>query len=142
MNSEISYGAAVQIGAATPATTYSDGTEHTLVTITDLKYHKKSQMTTYFDISLVSGSTKVSVRYYMSPDNGTTWFQVPLKITSTGILSNIPTVLDLTSPTQTTKIRTIEDISLSGTTAVKITGQADNAAGFTVNTLNVFGRDN
>lgn len=128
-------GQAGQVLAQTVTTT-----EANLLTITNYQYHKKSQITVYYDVTLGS-ATSVKFRYYYSWDNGTTWFQVPVKNTSTGILIDVPTVLDATSPVQTANIRTLEDFGYSGANAFKITGQSV-AANATVNSLTVFVRDN
>lgn len=139
MTKEIAYS---QPGAIVAATAVSIATsETTLVTLTDAKYFRKSQLTVYFDCSLGS-ATSVKIRYYQSPDNGVTYYQLPYRNDSTGELIDDPTVLDSNSPIQaSTHIRTYEDIPITGTTAYKITGQAVGSTA-TMNVINVFAKDN
>lgn len=138
MYNEISYPLASQIGQSTAVALST--TEATILTITDLKHFKRSQLTTFLEVDL-GGAASVNIRYYMSPDGGTTYFQVPLKTTSTGILSDTPTVLGSTTPANGGYVRVIEDIPLSGTTALKITGQT-NTSTASVTRCIVYGRDN
>ncbi len=130
------------MGHATAVSVLS-ASETTLLTITDIKMVQKSQLTVYFDVTLGS-ATQVNVKYYFSPnaqEASPTWFQVPIKDTSSGILSNIPSVIDSTSPSQSTNIRTVEDLQMSGSYGLKITGQAV-TANATLNSIYVVGRDN
>ena len=136
---KISYNVGIIAGAVTTDTTILTS-ETTLLTITDQKYFEKSQLTAYYDIVLGS-ATQVKIRYYLTPDSGSTWYQVPIKNTATGLLSDIPTLVDSTSPTQTSDIRVIEDLPFSGAFQLKITGIAS-GANATLKKLYVIGRDN
>ncbi len=113
--------------------------EATLVTVSDYKYFQKSQVTLYYQVTLNS-ATQVKFRYYFTPDN-VTWYRVPAKNISSGLLADIPTVIDSTSPTESGKIQTMEDFGISGALGFKVTGQAvtDTAQ---LNNLSVFVRDN
>ncbi len=115
-------------------------TETTILTITDHNFVRQSQITAYFRCTL-GDATSVKIRYYFSPDNGTKWYEVPIKNDVTGILADIPTVLDANSPSQSGVIQVVEDLPYSGTTALKITGQAvgDSA---TMDNCFVYVRDN
>ena len=106
------------VAAKTVATTETD-----LMTVTNQNFTRQSQITGYFKITPGS-STNVKIRYYMSPDNGTTWFQVPTKDKTTGALTDLPSIINSTSPTQTGVYLCVEDIPMSATTAIKVTGQA------------------
>ncbi len=114
--------------------------EADVVVILDYKYAEKSQITNYFDVSLGSASA-VNIRYYYSPDNGITWFQMPIKNNSTGVLVDTPTVLNSTSPADGGTIKTIEDFGFSAATAYKVTAQSV-GANATINSLTVYIRDN
>lgn len=115
-------------------------TETTILEITDLNYVRQSQITAYFKATLGS-ATSVKIRYYFSPDGGTTYYQVPIRNDITGVLSDNPTVLDSTTPSKSGIIYVVEDIPFSGTTALKITGQAV-GANATMNKCSVYVRDN
>lgn len=123
------------VGATTVTTS-----ETTLITITSENFTRQSQITAYFDCTLGS-ATSVKVRYYMSPNGGTTWYQIPVKNDATGLLADIPSVIDSTSPAQSSNLRLVEDIPFSGTTALKVTAQAV-AASATMNSCYVYVRDN
>jgi hypothetical protein len=139
---EIAYPQAIQIGSALAVTIATS--ETTLLTITDGKATKFSQITNYFDIVLGSASS-VRLKYYFSPDNGTTWYQIPTRNTSTGVLVDTPSVADATSPAQTisavSHIRVVEDIPFSGSLGYKVTGTAV-AASATLTSISVYGRQN
>lgn len=125
--------------AAITTNTNITTSEATLITLTDYKFFQKSQITLYYQVTLNS-ATQVKFRYYFSPD-GVTWYRVPAKNISSGLLSDIPTVIDSTSPTEGGKIQTLEDFGISGALAFKVTGQAVTATA-QLNNLSVFVRDN
>jgi hypothetical protein len=114
--------------------------ETTLVTIIYGIHFKRSQLTMYYDVTF-GLATSVKFRYYYSPDNGATYYQVPIKSTSTGILADLPSIIDSTSPVQGNNIRVVEDLPFSGATTFKITGTAVGASA-QLNRLEVYGRDN
>jgi len=114
--------------------------ETTLMTVTTENFTRQTQLTAFYQITLGS-ATSVKIRYYMSPDGGNTWFQVPVKDKTTNILGDTPSIIDSTSPTQTGVQKVLEDLPMSATTAIKITGQAvANAA--TLNKGYLWVRDN
>ena len=98
-------------------------TETTLMTVTDENFTRQTQVTGYFQVTLGS-ATNVKIRYYMSPDNGTTWYQVPHKDKTTGALTDFPSIINSTSPVQSGVYKTTDDLPMSATTAIKVTGQA------------------
>lgn len=110
-------------------------TETDLVVITDGKHLPKSQLSVYMDYALGS-ATEIDIRYYCSPDYGTTWFQIPIKNTSTGVLANTPSVINSTSPS-----KVIEDIAFSATAGFKVTGKSVGSTG-TMTNIYVISRDN
>lgn len=125
--------------AAITTNTNITTSEADLLTVSDFKYFQKSQITCYYQVTLNS-ATQVKFRYYFTPD-GSTWYRLPAKNVSSGLLSDIPTIIDSTSPTTSGKIQTMEDIPLSGCLGFKITGQAvTNTA--QLNNLSIFVRDN
>lgn len=106
----------------------------------DGNHLRKSQLTMFWNVALGS-ATSVKLRYYYTPDNGATWFQVPLKTTSTGVLSDTPSVINSTSPAQGANSLLVEDIPFSGSMGFRVTAQAV-AATAVLNSLDVFTRDN
>jgi len=100
-------------------------------------YLRKSQITIYTDFTLGTAS-KIYLRYYVSWDNGTTYYQIPVKdLTSTkGELTNLPSILDASSPA-----KVVEDLPLSACNAFKITAQTD-ANTSTINAITAVVRDN
>ena len=141
METLTTYGTAGQVGQVKAQTITV--TETDLLIITDHAFLKKSQFTIYYDVILgVSGSnTKAYFGYYYSPDEGTTWFKAPLKSATTAVLSDLPSIIDSTSPAQSTHAKVIEDIKVSGATQFKITGKADLGTA-TLTSLTILGRDN
>ncbi len=138
--SAINFNEPGKIGHAASITITTSETK--LFEVTEMTPFRKSQITCMYNITIGS-ATSVKLRYYFSPDFGVTYFQVPLKTLSTGVLSDTPSVMDTTSPSKDsgTTFQFVEDFPMSGTTAFKITGQAV-AANATLTTLDVFARDN
>lgn len=114
--------------------------EAAIMTITDGGFLRQSQLTVYLAITLGS-ATSVKFRYYYSPDGGTTYFQVPVKNDSSGLLADIPSMVDSTSPTQSGVIKVVEDIPYSGSGAFKVTAQAVGASA-TLTAGYIYVRDN
>jgi len=102
------------------------------------EYAEFSQLSLFIDATLGTsgGNTKISLRYYMSFDGGSTYYQVPIKDLSTGQLQNVASVIDSTSPA-----KVVEDLPLSGCSAIKVTAQADVGTA-TVNTATMVHRNN
>ena len=115
-------------------------TETTLMTVTDENFTRQSQVTGYFQVTL-NTATNVKIRYYMSPDGGTTWFQVPTQDKTTGALTDLPSIINTTSPVQSGVYKMVEDIPMSATTAIKVTGQATTDVA-TMNKCYLWVRDN
>ena len=116
--------------------------ETDLMIVIDGKFTRQSQLTAFYDITL-GGATNIAIRYYMSPDKGVTWFQVPLKDKTTNILGDTPSNITSASPTQSGHIKVIEDVPLSGNWGYKITGQATNSGtAATLVTGYIYIRDN
>lgn len=136
---QINYGFPGVAKTATAGSTITTS-EAAIMTITDGNFLRQSQLTVYLKVTLGS-ATSVKIRYYYSPDNGLTYFQVPVKNDSSGLLADIPSVLDATSPTQSGAIMVVEDIPYSGSGAFKVTAQAVGASA-TLNAGYVYVRDN
>lgn len=136
---DIAYNTAIIAGAVITDTVISTS-ETTLLTLTNTLELAKSQLSVYLDVILGS-ATEVKIRYYVKPTTADIWYELPTKDLSSGTLVDLPTVLDSTSPTQSTRIRTVEDIPMSATFGLKVTGQAvtDSA---TLKALYVVARDN
>lgn len=139
MITTVSYETPTLAGIATVNTTVTTS-EAEVLKVLDLRFTQQSQITAYFKITLGS-ATSVKFRYYMTPDSGTTWFQVPIKNSATGLLADIPTVIDATSPTQSGAQYVVEDIPFSASYGLRITAQSV-AANATLNTLKVVTRNN
>jgi hypothetical protein len=128
------------LGAGYKGSTSITTSETEIFKTVNADWLRQSQLTFYYNIALGS-ATSVKIRYYYTPDNGTTWFQVPTKNDATGVLSDIPSVIDATSPAQSANSILVEDIPFSGSSGIRITGTAVGAAA-TLNTFNMYVRDN
>lgn len=119
--------------------------EQDVAIVTDLRHLQKSQFSAYWDISFGT-HTSFKVRYYFTTGKLSSgqpiWYQVPAKNVSTGVISDIPTVVDSTSPVNNSKTRFVEDFGVSGATGFKVTVQGVGGTSGTVNTLTVMMRDN
>ena len=116
--------------------------EATLVTVSLAEYLRKSQFTVYINTAIPGGGSVV-FKYYYSPDNGTTWFMIPIKDSSSGILVSTPSKVDATSPTQDsgTSYKVIDNIAVGAATQFKVTA-ATSASTATLNSLTILARDN
>ncbi len=99
---------------------------------------QESQVSVFADAALAvsGGNTQIKLRYYVSFDAGSTYYQTPIKNLATGQLANTPSIIDSTSPA-----KVVEDFPLSGANAFKITGQTD-AGTATLNFLTAMFRSN
>lgn len=143
MNTNVSYNLAEQSGETLAfATTTS---ELTVLEVTDMRHLQKSQFSAFWDISL-GNHTSMKLRYYFSTGKTSggnlIYHEVPAKNVSTGVLGDIPSVVDSTSPVQSTKYRFVEDFGVSAAIAYKVTAQGVGGTAGTVNTLTVMLRDN
>lgn len=111
------------IASAIKTDTEIDTSEGDILIVRDFKFLQKSQVSVYFAVELGS-ATEVKFSYYVSPDGGLTWFKLPTRNDSTGLLSDIPTKVDATSPTQGGIIQVVDEFPMSATNCLKITGQA------------------
>lgn len=135
---QINYEKPVEVVKATAVPVLT--TETTLMTTTNENFTRQTQITGYFSVTL-NTATNVKIRYYMSPDGGTTWYQVPTKDKTTGKLTDFPSIIDSTSPAQSGVYKMIEDLPMSATTAIKVTGQATTDTA-TLNYAYLWVRDN
>jgi hypothetical protein len=105
----------------------------------------KSQFSAFWDISL-GDHTSIKLRYYFATGKTSAgsliYYEVPAKNVSTGVLGDIPSVVDSTSPVQSTKYRFVEDFGVSAAVAFKITAQGVGGTAGTINSLTVMLRDN
>lgn len=143
MSQYTAYNPAEQAGETLAlATTVS---EVTVLTVTDLRHLQKSQFSAYWDISLGS-HTSMKLRYYFTTgklsSGSPIWYQVPAKNVSTGVIGDIPSVADSTSPVQSTQYRFVEDFGVSAATGFKVTAQGVAGTAGTINSLTVMLRDN
>lgn len=114
--------------------------ETDIMVVTDGKFIRQTQLSIYLKVTLGS-ATGLKIRYYMSPDNGTTWFQIPIKDKITGVLYDTPSIISSDSPTQSSAQLIVEDVPLSGGTAYKVTAQSVGSSS-TLNKGYIFIRDN
>ena len=132
----IHYGPATiakQVSAVVPTSS-----EATLFTITDPRHLEKSQISIFIDATLGTsgGNTKLYLRYYVSFDGGSTYYQIPVMNLSTGEVLNLPDMVDSGSPA-----KFVRDIAVSGANAFKCTAQTDVGTA-TVNYASALVRDN
>ena len=142
MSKIISYNPAALGGKLLEPVTLNGTTETVLVEIEDDKFLAQSQVSVYLEAELNS-SSEIEIRYYSSPDKGLTWYQIPTKDPSSGVLEDTPTVLDSTSPSEGSVIRIVEDIPVSAGHAFRVTAIADGDSAFAgINQCLVLFRDN
>lgn len=143
MGQYIAYNPAEQSGETTafPTTT----AEQDVLIVTDMRHLQKSQFSAFWDISL-GNHTSIKIRYYFSTGKTSSgnliYYQVPAKNVSTGVLGDIPSIVDSTSPVQSSKYRLVEDFGVSGAVAYKITVQGVGGTAGTINSVTVLNRDN
>lgn len=103
--------------------------ETTLLEITNTSSLRGTSLTNFLKITFGGSTTSVKIKYYLSPDNGTTYYQVPAKSSATGILADLPSVIDSTSPSPSAGVyQLVDSVKLYGGFAIKITGTAVGAA--------------
>lgn len=123
------------------AVALNTSTETDLVTISNNNFLSSSQITVYYRVTLGS-ATKADFRYYVSPDDGSTWYQVPIQDPTDGVLENIPNAaIDSSTYSSASVSYAIHDIPMSSCKKFKITGKSTTAAA-TVDKIHVFVRDN
>lgn len=133
MSKEINYAPATEATGAT-AVTLTSGTEVTILSHTKLAEMQKSQLSVYFNLA-IGAATSIEIRYYHTPDDGTTWYQVP-SIGAAGHIDDYPDVWTTTSPALF-----VRDIAMTGSKGLKITGKAI-AGAATATVVRTMVRDN
>lgn len=104
-----------------------DTSEEDIATLTDLTWLSDTQFTIFFDYSLGT-NTSIKIRYYVRREKDGDWFQLPVKNEATGVLIDLPTVINSTSPAS----RVIEERPVPACFAFKITGQGVGGANSSV----------
>ena len=143
MQSNVSYNLPTLAGSATAVSITTS--EAAVLTISDLKYPMKSQLTLYFDVDLSGGTiTSVKFRLYFSTTNASeTWYPVPVRNLSTGELVDLPIIIDSTSYAYATnKYRAVYDIPMSSAAALQVTAIGVGSSTATLNTIAAMVRDN
>lgn len=113
-----------------------DTSEEDVVVITDINQLDKSQATIFIDYDLGT-NTSLKVRYYIRNEVGGSWYQIPLKNETSGVLVNSPSIIDSTSPAS----RVIEQLPIPACFAFKVTAQGAGGANSSV-TAKVLVRNN
>lgn len=131
------YNPALIAGKAT-ATALS-GTETNLLTITDTKYLKSSQLSIYLSVTL-GAVASATFYYYFSPDNGTTYHPVSLYNTSTGEITQRSVLVDSGTYSTGGVSLALDNVPMAAGTTLKITGKS--ASGTPAFALTVLARDN
>ena len=138
---QINYEQPSQGAAVTSITIASSNTvETTILTINNADYLRQSELSVYYNLTFGSASS-VKLRYYLTPDNGTTYYEMTKRVDSTGILTDLPSVIDATSPQTAGVAKLVETVRLGAGNGLKITGQAV-TANATLNSCYVYVRDN
>ena len=130
----VEYGKPNTIGEGTNADI--DTAEEDVLVVTDQTYLVKSQVTVYIDYALGT-NTSLLIRYYYRNEVGGNWYQAPVKVEATSILTNLPTTITSASPAD----RVIEDIPMSACMAFKVTAQGAGGANSSV-TVKLLTRNN
>jgi hypothetical protein len=138
MQATIAYNAPLMAAQATKA--LENTTETDVFIITDEGFLKKSQVTNYFKVALGT-ATDVTFGYYCSPDEGTTWYKLPLRSATTAVLADVPVKIDSTSPSTGGVYSVVDNIPLSACTAFKITAKSQGGTTATV-TVTTYVKDN
>jgi hypothetical protein len=141
MSKNISYDASVELTSTITLPSTLSNTETDLFIVKDLKYVVKSQFTVYGSVAL-GAVASVTFYYYISPDNGVTWY--PVSFFPTGYANDIQQRKCLVdSGTYTSGANSLfeDDIAVSACFAFKVTGKSASGTP-TLNALRVLGRDN
>lgn len=107
--------------ATVPATLTTS--EVDLIIVTKLQDLCKSQLTIYGGVTL-GGVASATFYYYLSPDNGTTWFPISLYATATGVITQRAVVVDATTYATGGVSRFADNVPLGASTAFKVTGKS------------------
>lgn len=132
--SKVNWGKANKIGYGQNADIDTDAED--IVTITDITYLGNTQFTVFFDYSLGT-HTSIQLRYYVRSQKDGDWYQLPMKNESTGVLTEIPSVINALSPAS----RVVEELPIPACVAFKITGQGVGGANGSV-TATIMQRSN
>lgn len=122
--------------------------ETTMLTVRDLKFLEKSQLSLYFDLDL-SGGTISSVKFrvyftYQGPTVASpTWYPVPTYNLGTGELTDTGIVIDSSSYAYTTnEYRQVFDEPMSSAMGFKVTAIGTGSSTATLNSITAVVRDN
>lgn len=113
-----------------------DTAEEDVVSVTDLGLLVNTQLSIFIDYALGT-NTSLKIRYYFRAEKGGTWYQLPFRAESTGVLTNLPSVIDNTSPA----LAVVDQIPLPACFGFKVTAQGVGGANSSV-TATIVGRDN
>lgn len=108
--------------------------ETILMTLTNEVFTRQAELAAYFNLTMGSASG-IAIKYYFTPDAGTTWYLPGIKNTTTGSYVAVSTSLAGSG---------MEVIRIPAQNGIKITATA-NAIGTlspVLNSLSVFVRDN
>ena len=129
-------------GAVLPSTialpTTLTSAEADLYKVLDLPSLKYSKLTLYINTKL-TGATSATFRLYYSTDGGTTWFSVPERTASTGLVPPLSVVIDSSAYATGGNSLVAYDFNLGSATALKVTGFV-NAGTPTLNSITLTGR--
>lgn len=126
------------LGGKASSTTLSTS-ETTLLTITDPKYLKSSQLSIYVSVTL-GAVASATFYYYFSPDSGTTYYPVSLYNTSSGEITQRAVLVDSGTYASGGVSYYLDNVPMPAATTLKITGKS--ASGTPAYTLTVLARDN
>ena len=113
-----------------------DTSEEDIVTVTDPQYLTDTQFSIYFDYDLGT-NTSMKIRYYVLNEIGGSWYQLPVKNESTGLLTDVPSVIGTGSPAS----RVVEERPIPACFGFKVTGQGAGGANSSV-TCKILNRNN
>lgn len=128
-----------QANSVTSVPSTLTSSEADLFIVKDYKDLQKSQITIYASVTL-GVVTSATFFYYLSPDNGTTWYPISLYNTSTGEITQRSVVVDSGTYSTGGASRFADNVPLGASMAFKVTGIA--ASGTPTYSLKVLLRDN
>lgn len=113
-----------------------DTSEVDVLVVTDLKYFKDTQYSIFYDYALGT-NTSMKIRYYVQNEVGGSWYELPVKVEATSVLTTLPTTINSDSPAS----RVVEERPVPACFGFKITAQGVGGAGSTL-TAKVLQRTN
>ena len=138
MEALIGYNPALVVGKST--VTGLTTSEATLLTVTDTKLLKSSQLSIYISVELAAVAS-ATFYYYFACDGTLDWYPVCLYNTSTGAMTQRSVVIDSSTYVSGSNSFILDNVPMPAGAKLKITGKCASGT-IALNNLVVMGRDN